>query len=434
MSHEYTSYANKPASRRYPSTDAGDDLRSQPRVLCVVPYAPAGLTSGGSIRRRRLAEAVCGIGPSCSAVLHDMDEQQRAELGEQLGSEIFSFHVGRRTRTLALRHWLRHPAIPWSLARLELDAADSEFSRWATVLDPAIVWCAGVEGWLALPEHLKQRAVVDFIDLPSRNRWESARASLRMMRRSFLHRRLRPSVPAAAKKFVVHTDAAFRSLLLQRRVASSSLTIIVSSAQDGRRHDVRHVRNGFDDPGPPNVCDSLRPITQFVFPATFAYEPNLDGAQWFAESVTPLLRRALPGTRSVFAGSSRSDLDRLGADCGIVVTGYLENMGEAFGPGTVVVVPLLARSGTRLKIIEAWARGLPVVSTSKGAEGLGAVDGENLLIADDPRSFAAACVRLAGSATLRRQLTEAGRRRYEAEFTWAQIGNELAGWLAKQID
>jgi glycosyltransferase involved in cell wall biosynthesis len=91
----------------------------------------------------------------------------------------------------------------------------------------------------------------------------------------------------------------------------------------------------------------------------------------------------------------------------------------------VAVVPLLAGSRTRLKILEAWAAGLPVVSTSIGAEGLGARHGEHLLIADDPAAFAHETLRLLACTDLRSELATAGRLLLDKEFTWETVWRNL---------
>ena len=82
------------------------------------------------------------------------------------------------------------------------------------------------------------------------------------------------------------------------------------------------------------------------------------------------------------------------------------------------MVPLLTGSGTRLKILEAWAAGLPVVSTTIGAEGLPVLDGENALLADGAEAFAGAVTRLLTCTELRQQIGSAGRLLLEKEFTW----------------
>ena len=89
------------------------------------------------------------------------------------------------------------------------------------------------------------------------------------------------------------------------------------------------------------------------------------------------------------------------------------------------VVPILAGSGTRFKILEAWAAGIPVVSTTVGAEGLPARHGENVLIADTGPAFAETVSRLLASAALRSRLGAAGRRLLEQEFTWETAWTKL---------
>ncbi len=91
----------------------------------------------------------------------------------------------------------------------------------------------------------------------------------------------------------------------------------------------------------------------------------------------------------------------------------------------VAVVPVLAGSGTRLKILEAWAAGVPVVSTTLGAEGLGARDGENLLLADGGPAFAEAVSRLLACSDLRERVGAAGRLLLEKEFTWETAWKKL---------
>jgi glycosyltransferase involved in cell wall biosynthesis len=91
----------------------------------------------------------------------------------------------------------------------------------------------------------------------------------------------------------------------------------------------------------------------------------------------------------------------------------------------VAVVPILSGSGTRLKIIEAWAAGTAVVSTSLGAEGLPARHGEEILLADDAKSFCAAISHLLESSAERSRIGFAGRQRYERELTWNSAWGRL---------
>jgi len=99
--------------------------------------------------------------------------------------------------------------------------------------------------------------------------------------------------------------------------------------------------------------------------------------------------------------------------------------GHFIAPNAVLVVPLPFGSGVRMKILEAWAAGRAVVSTTLGAEGLGACDGEHLLLADDAEEFAASVLRLLNDGALRERLGDAGRALYEEQFTWPAAWRRL---------
>jgi glycosyltransferase involved in cell wall biosynthesis len=112
-------------------------------------------------------------------------------------------------------------------------------------------------------------------------------------------------------------------------------------------------------------------------------------------------------------------------DSRIEVSGPVEDAIQELAQAKVAVVPLLAGSGTRLKILEAWAAGTPVVSTTIGAEGLPVQDSYHLLLADGAANFAAAVERLLACSELRGRLSAAGRSLLEKEFTWEKAWRRL---------
>jgi glycosyltransferase involved in cell wall biosynthesis len=114
---------------------------------------------------------------------------------------------------------------------------------------------------------------------------------------------------------------------------------------------------------------------------------------------------------------------------GIEVTGPVDDLGAVLDSRSIVVAPIRAGSGTIVEVVDAWARQVPVVATSRGVEGLDAHDGDDVLVADDAAEFAARCSLVARSPELRARLTTRGRERYEADFTWDVIGAELRAWL-----
>jgi glycosyltransferase involved in cell wall biosynthesis len=156
---------------------------------------------------------------------------------------------------------------------------------------------------------------------------------------------------------------------------------------------------------------------EIAFSGNMEYHPNTAAAHFFAASVWPILRSREPGLVWRLIGKNPHAL-RLPPDARIKVTGAVENALPLIAGAKAAVVPLLSGSGTRLKILEAWAAGTPVISTRMGAEGLGATPGEHLLIADDPSQFAAAVLSVLYENALASRLAEAGRALYESRFTW----------------
>ena len=116
------------------------------------------------------------------------------------------------------------------------------------------------------------------------------------------------------------------------------------------------------------------------------------------------------------------------------LSGYVEDVRPVIAGSAVCVVPLRQGGGTRLKILEAMALGVPVVSTTKGAEGLDVVDGAHLLLADEPHDFAAATVRLMRDGALRARLAEQARARVEERYDWRAIGAGFASLVEEAVE
>lgn len=154
--------------------------------------------------------------------------------------------------------------------------------------------------------------------------------------------------------------------------------------------------------------------------ATMFYPPNVEGVAWFAHEVMPLIRRHRSDVEFHIVGSRPpASIRRLAQPgSGIIVTGYVADLTPLQRQSAVLVVPLLAGSGMRVKIIEAFARGIPVVSTTIGAEGLDVIPGEHLLIADQPAELAAAIERILTEPALAARLSRAGRALVEQRYDW----------------
>ncbi|TVY01119.1 glycosyltransferase [Cohnella terricola] len=133
-----------------------------------------------------------------------------------------------------------------------------------------------------------------------------------------------------------------------------------------------------------------------IFTGTMSYFPNVNGVLYFYRSIYPLIKAALPDISWHIVGRDcHPDVAILAdQDPSIVITGYVPDVGVYMRKASVVIVPLLEGGGTRLKVLEAWACGMPVVSTAKGAEGIACENDHDICLADEPQAFADAVVKL----------------------------------------
>ncbi|MGO9231705.1 MAG: glycosyltransferase [Bryobacteraceae bacterium] len=167
---------------------------------------------------------------------------------------------------------------------------------------------------------------------------------------------------------------------------------------------------------------SVPPKTEeqaIVFSGNLEYHPNISAVRFFAHEVWPELRERWPRLVWRLVGKAPEAVAKLVmGDPRIQLCGPVADAIAELARAQVAVVPLLAGSGTRFKILEAWAAALPVVSTSIGAEGLPVRDGEQLLLADTAPAFADAVSRLLTCSDLRERVGNSGRLLMEKEFTW----------------
>ena len=170
-----------------------------------------------------------------------------------------------------------------------------------------------------------------------------------------------------------------------------------------------------------------------VFTASMDWLPNEDGVRFFVEQVLPQIRREVPDVRFWAVGRNPSPaLQRFAAEHeGIELTGTVDDVRPYIERAAVYVVPLRVGGGTRMKIFEAMAMNKAVVSTTIGAEGLPVIDGENIVLADDPGQFAGKVVSLLRDRDLRRRLGECGNRMVRENFTWDAVARVFAGICEK---
>jgi glycosyltransferase involved in cell wall biosynthesis len=178
------------------------------------------------------------------------------------------------------------------------------------------------------------------------------------------------------------------------------------------------------------------PEERIFFVGDLSWPPNAEGIRWFCEKVWPLVARLSPSARvEVLGRGAGASLSRLmrNPPARVAFLGEGDDTRPHWSHAAVAIVPLLAGGGTRLKILEAAACGVPVVSTPVGAEGLDFADGSEIRLAAQAEEFAVAVAKLLADREARRAQAAAARRRVESEYDWREIGRRFAGELSRRI-
>ncbi len=217
-----------------------------------------------------------------------------------------------------------------------------------------------------------------------------------------------------------------RSVVAQRerRVAELFETALLVSPEETRRLSelspgarVRELRPVLDVPARQRLPAPERPT--FVLLGLLTLAHNADGAQVFLDECLPGVLRALPDARIHIVGrGAPPSLAEAASEHGeaVAMDGYVEDLDALLGRATALVMPLRFGSGIKIKVIEALARGLPVVSTPVGAEGLETGADRGILVESDPARFGAVLAQVADPER-NRALSAAARRHYEDRYT-----------------
>jgi glycosyltransferase involved in cell wall biosynthesis len=232
--------------------------------------------------------------------------------------------------------------------------------------------------------------------------------------------------PAAWPVAAFHRRFAECSLALERQWLPNYDLVLAASQQDAalaREIAPKSVVEVYPNTIPFRdrlVADSKQAGSlRIAFSGNFDYDPNQSAVAWFYRNVWPRLRSSHPSLQWVLIGKNpRGVPSFVRSDPQITLTGEIDDAVAELAATHVAVVPLLAGSGTRVKILEAWAAGTPVVATSLGAEGLPGRNGEHLMIRDRPDDFGGAVSALLESPGLREAVAGRARALFESELTW----------------
>jgi len=216
--------------------------------------------------------------------------------------------------------------------------------------------------------------------------------------------RFEPSILRAVDRVLVCSDLE-RDLV---RVAGARNAMVVPNGVDVGAH-ARAPRTPSDRP-------------TILFTGGLAYAPNAEGVRWFVLEVLPELRKILPRFRFVVVGKGApTSLTALAVPGEIEFAGWVDDVRTQLSRADVSVAPLRVGGGTRIKILESMAAGVPVVATRVGAEGIEAKDGTSIVLADEPAAMARAIADLANDASRSSRIAESARDLVAARYDWPRV-------------
>jgi glycosyltransferase involved in cell wall biosynthesis len=223
----------------------------------------------------------------------------------------------------------------------------------------------------------------------------------------------------------------------ERRLAGQHGPVVVCKEED-RTPFGQRARNVFVVPNgvpPLPLADAQRSQPgRMLFVGDMQYEPNVDAVLYFKSTMLPRIQAACPSAHLVVVGRGHSNAVARAADGrSVVYAGEVADLGPSFDDASLFVVPMRGGGGTRLKVLEALGRGMAVVSTPVGAEGLALEQGRDLWIHDDPTAFADHCATLLLDPILRCQLGCSGRKAVSSRYGWehaVNVADHALGQLA----
>ena len=176
------------------------------------------------------------------------------------------------------------------------------------------------------------------------------------------------------------------------------------------------------------------PLT-LLFLGKLDYRPNIDAMFYFMEKIWPLIIKRIPDAKFLVVGKDMPEnLKSSLKSKNVILKGYVEDIREVLSSCSVMVVPLRYGGGTRIKILEAFAMGKPVVSTTLGCEGIEVHSGEEILIADTPESFADSVLEVLTSSDVSKKLGSIGRKLVQEKYDWEKITQKLEGIYLRTIN
>jgi glycosyltransferase involved in cell wall biosynthesis len=244
------------------------------------------------------------------------------------------------------------------------------------------------------------------------------------------------ATPAGAREWM--TRVKLRHYLRQSLSRFSACTVV---SEVERQHLRRLVGGHPPTVVIPNAIDRAAYVGDFGSPepktlvwcGSMNYAPNYEAVKYYLDHIHPRVAEAVPGVRLRITGRlDQVDVRPFQAMPGVEIVGHVPDVRPMIARSWASIVPIRSGGGTRLKILESMALGSPVVSTTKGAEGLEVVDGENILLADSPEGFARRAIEILHSPALRGRIRSGALNLVSSRYDWQILAPSVAD-LVEQV-
>jgi glycosyltransferase involved in cell wall biosynthesis len=382
-------------------------MKRRLKILFVTPHSPLDQASGAQQRVLNIGKLLSCFGEVSYVIVRvfgpdDEETLRRAGRGINIRRIIYPLPVVQANCLDRVRTRIRYELDPSFLGTEHRKASEKDRNAlielmrehdltWVHTIRTANLF--GIDRW--------HDSVLDVDDLPSSLYASKARAGGILPRRlldwrlSWIWRR--------------------REGLLSRRFD----VLTVCSEEDRKRlgglGPIHIIPNGFNTPATSSRIPSEPPRIGFI--GLCDYRPNQEGVQWFIREAWPLIKREITRAELRLVGrDSDGALTKLGPD--IVGLGWVEDPGDEIATWSAMIVPIRFGGGTRIKIVDGFARRCPVVATRMGAFGYAVRDGREILLADSAHDFASACVRLIRDLRLGEILSERAHQSFLQHWTW----------------
>lgn len=397
-------------------------------ILVVSAWCPYPADNGSRLRAYNLIRELAGQGHALTLIALGQDDSDLAAAQEPLEQLCTGGVTLFPSRFFQSGTWRAKLGFFSPKPRMLLDTFQPDAARAiakecrSAGYDVILALEVGVAHYI--PAQAAAPCVLDQVEVSSFVREARETASLRKrLRLGLMVAKFRAHVASLAPRFAYWTavSALERDAIIHLIGPRAAPIIHVLPNGVDLEHNAPGAQNNYD----PNAV---------IYNGALSFYANRQAVEHFANDILPLVQRKRPQAHLLVTGKTDTLApdDPLRRHPSVTLTGYVQDIRPVVQSAAVCVVPLRQGGGTRLKILEAMALGVPVVATPQAAEGIEAVSGEHLVVADTPQAFADATLRLMDSPEERARVGRGGRGLVEAQYGWRALGTQLAHILQGQ--